>query len=268
MSTSSTFQTNEHMPLSIATTSITSASAISTPPVKKPNGFSIDSLINPTSMPSSRTDSHKKTHQTSPSSLLSTVSPSSRSISSNSTGDVNEPKMSSPPTAKNTSNSNNKAKCKESAHNRSLTNSSNSLSCSPPLSSSSSTNSSSSSANPNKHSNTPTNNLQMQLAAQQQAASVAGMFQMPTDLHHHNPNHLMMIPGHPAHQMMMWPPNQMHQMSSPTSNGQSQAQPTQPGSIDPQLSALQFHLQREQTLNILRNGARFFDPRFNMPCKF
>lgn len=35
---------------------------------------------------------------------------------------------------------------------------------------------------------------------------------------------------------------------------------TQP--IEQQLSALQYHLQREQTLNILRNGARFFDSRF------
>lgn len=33
--------------------------------------------------------------------------------------------------------------------------------------------------------------------------------------------------------------------------------------VDPQLSALHYHLQREQALNILRNGAaRFFDPRF------
>jgi hypothetical protein len=36
---------------------------------------------------------------------------------------------------------------------------------------------------------------------------------------------------------------------------------------DPQLSALHFHLQREQALNMLRNGAGFFNPRFNMPRK-
>ena len=37
---------------------------------------------------------------------------------------------------------------------------------------------------------------------------------------------------------------------------------------DPQMSALHFHLQREQTLNMLRNGARFFDPRFGLPRMF
>ena len=47
---------------------------------------------------------------------------------------------------------------------------------------------------------------------------------------------------------------------------QQQAQMAMVG--DSQLSALHFHLQREQTLNMFRNGARFFDPRYSLPRKF
>lgn len=36
---------------------------------------------------------------------------------------------------------------------------------------------------------------------------------------------------------------------------------------DPQISALHFHLQREQAFNMIRNSNRIFDPRFNLPCK-
>lgn len=55
---------------------------------------------------------------------------------------------------------------------------------------------------------------------------------------------------------MMWPQHQQQQQFQ---------QQMAACSNDPQLSALQFHLQREQAFNMLRNGARFFDPRFNMP---
>ena len=48
---------------------------------------------------------------------------------------------------------------------------------------------------------------------------------------------------------------------------QQQQQAQMPPMGDPQLSALHFHLQREQTLNMLRNGARFFDPRYSLPRK-
>lgn len=60
---------------------------------------------------------------------------------------------------------------------------------------------------------------------------------------------------------MMWPQQQQQQHQQQQQFQQQMAA----CSNDPQLSALQFHLQREQAFNMLRNGARFFDPRFNMP---
>ena len=68
--------------------------------------------------------------------------------------------------------------------------------------------------------------------------------------------------------------NMMHRQSpiSPSNSlnmqlQQQQSQAQMPPMSDPQLSALHFHLQREQTLNMLRNGARFFDPRYSLPRK-
>ena len=62
------------------------------------------------------------------------------------------------------------------------------------------------------------------------------------------------------------PTNQLNQMMQLQ---QQQQQPqAQMAMGDSQLSALHFHLQREQTLNMFRNGARFFDPRYSLPRKF
>lgn len=63
-------------------------------------------------------------------------------------------------------------------------------------------------------------------------------------------------------------PNQQNSPMSPLNLAhQQQMQPFQQLNDPQSLSALHFHLQREQTLNMLRNGARFFDPRFSLPRK-
>jgi hypothetical protein len=63
----------------------------------------------------------------------------------------------------------------------------------------------------------------------------------------------------PPPQIMAPHPSQPNQLSP-----QSLAQMAQFGNMaaDPQLF---YHLQREQAMNMFRSGARFFDPRFNLP---
>lgn len=82
---------------------------------------------------------------------------------------------------------------------------------------------------------------------------------------------------HGLQQAGMWPSQQQmlqQQMAAAAAAAMASQQPQAavpaplPSHQPNDLSALQFHLQREQAFNMLRNGARFFDPRFNLPCKF
>jgi hypothetical protein len=138
-------------------------------------------------------------------------------------------------------------------NNSTSSNTNESLSCSPPLSSSSSSSSSSASSISVKKLN--------QITATTTATSSPQTNQMFQDMlmqnsmnmwsHHHHQTPPGSLPlGHQQGAMPAVPP-------LPT--------PTQQSSLE---SALQFHIQREQTLTMFRNGARFFDPRFNMPRKF
>jgi hypothetical protein len=72
------------------------------------------------------------------------------------------------------------------------------------------------------------------------------------NIHPINPNPFMA----PQHQSPM---DQLGLQTNPF-----QSSPIVPN--DPQQLAFQMHVQREQTLNLIRNGTRFFDPRFNMQC--
>jgi hypothetical protein len=87
-------------------------------------------------------------------------------------------------------------------------------------------------------------------------------------LHHHQQQQQQQQQQHLS--SMMWPQSHMIVPQAPSSSSTSipsqyQSPVQMPSANDPQLSALHFHLQREQAFNMLRNGARFFDPRFNMP---
>ncbi len=73
-----------------------------------------------------------------------------------------------------------------------------------------------------------------------------------------------MIPPTPPVQQQQ----QQQQQIQPSPQFQQQMAQAASAANDPQLSALHFHLQREQAFNMIRNGARFFDPRFNLSSNF
>ena len=80
-----------------------------------------------------------------------------------------------------------------------------------------------------------------------------------------SPNHL----HHPHQFQQQWPQppyNSELNLLAQSHHLQPPPQQQQQQTSDQQL-ALHYHLQREQALNIIRNGTRYFDPRFNMQCK-
>ena len=81
-----------------------------------------------------------------------------------------------------------------------------------------------------------------------------------------NPNFLPnQMPNQIQSQLGPQIPQMMGQSNSPNSFPFFAQQAQFPS--DPQLSALHFHLQREQAFNMIRNSNRIFDPRFSLPCK-
>ena len=117
------------------------------------------------------------------------------------------------------------------------------------------------------------NNIQPQMISPTSPAfyanqSTINSLNMPQ--HHNLLHHQQQQQQQQHHSSMMWPQNHMIVPPAPSSSSASlpsqyQSTGQMPPANDSQLSALHFHLQREQAFNMLRNGARFFDPRFNMP---
>jgi hypothetical protein len=86
-------------------------------------------------------------------------------------------------------------------------------------------------------------------------------------------NYTQISPSHNFHHQ--WPSQQFNnnELNLLTQHHHNLAQPPPPQPPQPvhqttpdQQLALHYHLQREQALNIIRNGTRYFDPRFNMQC--
>ena len=76
----------------------------------------------------------------------------------------------------------------------------------------------------------------------------------------------MLLNHHHHHQQPQLSPNSLNLLQQ-QHHQQQQFQMGAAPADNSQLSALHFHLQREQAFNMLRNGAGFFNPRFNVPRK-
>jgi hypothetical protein len=257
--------------------------------LKKSAGFSIESLINDKNKNELSTnlelindnlDANQKnqlpllTNLTSPSSIISHNMTHFKSSLKNTDSNMN--------TTLNTFDSEKSIKIipliKQSLKNDSEQSaSSNLLSCSPTLSSSSSSLSSSSLSWSNQESSSGLSKLNNRsncvsahdgrIMNSQSEENVNNLFSNhANEMHKQN---LMMSQNQPTN--TTWPLSSVpFQQALNQSNYHQHQQVLSQSPImtmDSQLSAIQFHLQREQTFNMLRNGARFFDPRFNLPRK-
>lgn len=226
---------------------------------KKQLGFSIDNLISNTDKTLS-----PPSHDFTETQNQSSISPSSSSTSTSSTSSFNRNKMrtSSP------SDSENLYKHSKISHDYSANSL---LNVSPALMNQNSPLSSSSSSS--QCSSSTSNKINMGYSSPQIFNnSMNGLNQSsPTNY----PNNMLNIQSQLMWQSQQHPmnmmPNQQQQLSPNSLNLLQQQKMSQNfagmNQNDPQLSALHFHLQREQAFNMMRNGAGFFNPGFNMPSK-
>ena len=257
---------------------------------KRSTGFSIDNLISvPTQQPSTTspttTITTKRHHQTTNDFINYEQLPSSGNVVTTTNNNNNNHRHTtegsiSPSCSSSSSNSSTNGTCLDNNTPSSITTSNSSSSSvhmslilptqTQSLCSSSSASNSSlspSTTNQNSPSNQNSYKNQPQQPPKKQAfpTFIPNQQQVPDQQQQHQQSDINTMNMNP-HQLLWHPqtissPQQMpifpHQQQQ---QQQQQQQPQQ--QMDPQLSALHYHLQREQTLNILRNGARFFDPRF------
>ncbi len=251
-----------------ATTKPYTNNTTNTKPIKKPLGFSIDNLI---SSETREIPTHKlSTSPPLPSDHYNSISPTSSSSSSTNKNHHLQRKLRTPSSS-------------EAFNNTSLLNVSPSLANqTSPLSSSGSSSSLSQSS-----SSILSKNLNTNYTSPQSSYTMPGMasptgnsgYPMLSNMQNQlmwQQSQQMHLQGH--HHQMGCPPPSMHgQQVSPNSSMNhlihqqqklQQQQQHMSGATDPQLSALHFHLQREQAFNMFRSGGGFFNPAFSMSqCK-
>ena len=112
----------------------------------------------------------------------------------------------------------------------------------------------------------PTNpNYMLNISAQQQLMWPGAPLNLMQQQQHQQQQQNMLL-NHHHHQQPQLSPNSLNLLQQ-QHHQQQQFQMGAAPTDNSQLSALHFHLQREQAFNMLRNGAGFFNPRFNVPRK-